>query len=421
MFASPRSALSRRALLAGAAAVPALAAPVLTPRRARAQGTVLRLGVLTDLSGPYAETAGKGSVAGAQLAAEEAMAASPGLKVEVISADHQNKSDVASGIARQWFDEGGVDAVLDMPNSAVGLAVAGVVQQKDKVALISGAGTADLTGPRCSPNTIHWTFDTWMLARSNGGALVETGHKTWFFITADYAFGQALQRDASAFIDKAGGKVLGSVAYPFPQTTDFSSFLVQAQATGAQVLALANAGQDTTNAIKQAAEFGLTSNGMTIAAMLMFITDVHSLGLQAAQGLVLTETFYWDLNGRTRAFTSRIASKMRPDWRPDMEHAGTYGAALHYLKAAADMGPAEAKRSGAATVARMKAMPTNDDAFGPGRIREDGRKLHPAYLFQVKKPAESKGPWDYYNLIATTPADQAARPLDQGKCPFIKA
>ena len=380
-----------------------------------------RLGVLTDLSGPYRDTSGPGSVACAKQAAEEAQAALPGLRVEVLAADHQNKPDIGAGIARQWFDEGGVDAVVDVPNSGVGLAIAQVCREKDKVFLVAGAGTTDLTGPHCAPTTVHWTFDTYMLSRSTGGALVEAGRKTWFFVAADYAFGRALRRDATAVIERAGGSVVGGVSYPFPQTTDFSAFLLQARASGAQVLALANAGADTINCIKQAAEFGVTGSGaVTLAAMLMFISDVHALGLQAARGLVLTETFYWDLNARTRAFTQRVLPRMQPDWRPDMEHAGSYAAPLHYLKAASSMGAAEAKRSGAATVARMKAMPTDDDAFGAGRIREDGRALHPAYLFEVKQPGESTGPWDYYKLLATTPADQAARPLDQGGCPLVR-
>ena len=409
---------TRRDLLG---AIAATATGTSLARKGRAQeAPVLRLGVLTDLSGPYRETGGPGSVAGTRQAAEEALAALPGLRVEVLQADHQNKPDIGAGIARQWFDRDGVDAIVDVPNSAVGLAVAEVVREKDKVFLVTGAATTELTGKRCAPTTVHWTFDTWMLARSNGGALVQAGRKTWFFIIADYAFGHALQRDATAFIEKSGGRVLGSVAYPFPQTTDFSSYLLQAKASGAQVLALANAGQDTINAIKQAHEFGVAGAGVTIAAMLMFIPDVHALGLATAQGLVLTETFYWDLNERTRAFTKRVLSKMRPDWRPDMEHAGSYAASLHYLKAAAAMGPAEAKRSGAATVARMKAMPTDDDAFGAGRIREDGRKLHPAYLFAVKRPEESSGPWDYYKLVATTPAEEAARPLAEGGCPLVR-
>jgi len=406
--------LTRRAALVGTAAA-ALAAA----RPARADSPVLRLGVLTDLSGPYAETGGKGSVICAEQAAAEAMAASPGLRVEVIAADHQNKPDVGAAIARQWFDRDGVDAILDVPNSGVGLAVASVATEKDKVFLITGSATADLTGSKCSPNLVHWTFDTYMLARVTGGSLVEQGLTKWFFLVADYAFGHVLERDATKLIQAAHGSVVGSVAYPFPGTADFSSYLVQAQSSGAQVLGLGNAGHDTINAIKQAHEFGLTQS-MTIAAMLMFVTDVHALGLPTAQGLVLSETFYWDLNDRTRAFANRML-KRRADWRPNMEQAGSYGGALHYLKTAAAMGPAEAKKSGAATVARMKAMPTDDDAFGPGRIREDGRALHPAYLFRVKKPADSHGPWDLYETVATIPAEQAFRPLSEGGCRLVHA
>ena len=406
--------ITRRTLLGSA-----LAASLPPPPARAAETPPIRLGVLTDLSGPYRDTAGPGSVACARQAAEETMAAFPGLRVEVIQGDHQNKPDLGAGIARQWFDQGGVDAIIDVPNSAVGLAVAEVAREKDKVFLITGAGTADLTGKRCAPTTVHWTFDTYMLSRSNGGALVQAGRKTWFFVTADYAFGHALQRDATTFIEKAGGRVVGAVRYPFPATTDFSPLLLQAQASGAQVIAFANAGADTINCIKQAREFGLGGSAVTLAAMLMFISDVHALGLQTAQGLTLTETFYWDLNDRTRAFTGRVAPKMPADWRPDMEHAGSYAAPLHYLKAVHDMGVAAAKRSGSAAVARMKAMPTDDDAFGPGRIREDGRKLQPAYLFQVKSPRESTGAWDVYRLLVTTPADQAARPLAAGGCPFI--
>jgi len=402
------------AMIAGATSVSLSGKP-------RAQeASVLRLGVLTDLSGPYRETGGPGSVAGTRQAAKEAQAALPELRVEVLQADHQNKPDIGAGIARQWFDRDSVDAIVDVPNSAVGLAVAEVVREKDKVFLITGAATTELTGKRCAPTSVQWTFDTYMLARSNGGALVQAGRKTWFFIIADYAFGHALQRDATAFIEKSGGQVLGSVAYPFPQTSDFSAYLLQAKASGAQVVAFANAGQDTINAVKQAREFGLIESGATIAAMLMFIPDVHALGLSTAQGLTLTETFYWDLNDRTRAFTKRLLPKMSPDWRPDMEHAGSYAGSLHYLKVAAAMGTAEAKRSGSATVARMKATPTDDDAFGPGRIREDGRKLHPAYLFEVKRAEESRGPWDYYKLLATTPPDEAARPLAAGGCPLVR-
>jgi branched-chain amino acid transport system substrate-binding protein len=299
----------------------------------------------------------------------------------------------------------------------VALAVAGVAREKNKVYANTGAATSDLTGPKCNANTIHWSYDTWMLARSTGGATVRTGADTWFFITADYAFGHALQRDTTGFITAAGGKVLGSVAYPFPGTTDFSSFLLQAQASGAKVIGLCNAGADTVNSIKQAHEFGVTQ---TLAGMLVFISDVHALSLDVAQGLLVTETFYWDLNDRTRALSARMLPRA-PDKRMNMDQAGGYAATLHYLKVATAMGVAQAKADGAATVARMKSTPTDDDAFGPGMIRLDGRTIHPSYLFQVKKPDESKGPWDYYKLLATTPADQAFRPLAQGGCPLVKA
>jgi len=292
-----------------------------------------------------------------------------------------------------------------------------VVREKNKVFLNSGAGTSDLTGVQCSPNTVHWTYDTYMLAKSTGGAMAKTGGDSWYFVTADYVFGQQLARDGGRFVKEAGGKVLGEARYPFPATSDFSSFLLQAQASGAKVLGLANAGADTINCIKQAVEFGLTKQ-MKVAALLMYIGDVHGLGLQTAQNLVLTETFYWDLNDRTRAFTDRVRSKTPDNW-PNMNHAGCYGAALHYLKSVADLGVAAAKADGKAAVTRMKAMPTDDDAFGHGSIRQDGRGLFPAYLFQVKTPAESHGPWDYYKQLAITPAADAFRSLAEGGCSFV--
>ena len=404
--------LPRRAILGGA-----LAAPF---GRARAEAApVLRLGVLTDLSGPYRDVSGPYAVMATRMAADEAMAASPGLRVEVLQADHQNKPDIGAGIARQWFDQGGVDAIVDVPNSGVGRAVAEVAREKDRVFLIAGAATSDLTGVRCANTTVHWTYDTWMLARSTGGALVASGGKSWYFISADYVLGKTLQMQTAEIVERAGGRVLGASVYPFPQTTDFSSYLLQARASGAQVVAFANAGADTINCVKQAQEFGLAGDATKITALLMFVSDVHALGLPVAQGLTLTETFYWDLNDRTRAFTHRLTDRMNVDWRPNMEQAGSYAASLHYLRAAAAMGAGEAKRSGSATVARMKAMPTDDDAFGPGRIRADGRKLHPAHLFTVKSPAESAGPWDLYRLAGTTSADDAARPLDQGRCAMV--
>jgi branched-chain amino acid transport system substrate-binding protein len=403
---------SSRALLATAAAT------ALPLARARAQGVpTLKIGCLTDLSGPYKDLAGPGAVAAAHQAIEEFGVAGKGMNVEVLSADHQNKPDVGASVARQWFDRDGVDLIVEVANSGVALAVAGVAKEKNKVYINSGSATSDLTGSQCNANTIHWVYDTYMLAKSTGGAMVKAGGTSWFFVTADYAFGHALQRDTTAFVTEAGGKVLGGIAYPFPGTTDFSSYLLQAQASGAKVLGLANAGADTINSIKQAKEFGVK---MQLAGLLLFITDIHSLGLETAQGIVLTDSFYWDMNDRTRAFSNRIAPKMAGA-RPTMVHAGVYSSTLHYLKVASAMGVAAAKADGAATVVRLKAMPADDDCFGHSTIRADGRVIHPAYLWEVKQPSESKGPWDYYKLLATTPGDQAFRPLDKGGCSLVKA
>jgi branched-chain amino acid transport system substrate-binding protein len=407
--------LTRRSALTTVAAAAAL--PMIRP--ARAQTPTIKIGVLNDQSGPYTNTSGVTGVVCAKQALEDFGAANKGLNVEVISADHQNKPDLAVSIARQWFDRDGVDMLLDVPTSSVALALQSVVREKNKVYLNTGAASSALTGEQCSPNFISWNYDTFMLARSTGGAMVKAGGDTWYFVTADYAFGKQLQADTSALVSKSGGKILGAAQYPFPGTTDFSSFLVQAQASGAKVLGLANAGGDTVNSIKQAAEFGLTKS-MKVAALLMFINDVHALGLDVAGGLNLTESFYWDMNERTRAFTKRILPKT-PNNYPNMDHAGNYSATLHYLKAVADMGAAEAKKDGVATVNRMKAMPVEDDCFGKTKIREDGRNLVASYLFEVKKPAESKGPWDYYKLVASTPGDEAFRPLADGHCSFIKA
>ena len=410
--------MSRRALLASAAAT------AVVPARVRAQNPptirpTVRIGVLNDRSGPYSAISGETSVICTQQALVDFGVSGQGLNVEVVSADHQNKPDIAVSIARQWFDRDGVDMVLDVPNSAVALAVQGVVREKNKVYINSGAGSTALTGAQCSPNFIHWSFDTYMLARSTGGAMVKAGGESWYFLTADYAFGKQLQSDTSSMVQAAGGTVTGSAAYPFPGTTDFSSFLVQAQSAGAKVFGLCNAGADTVNAIKQAHEFGLTQS-MKLAALLMFVTDVHALGLDVANGLSLTESFYWDLNDRTRAFTSRVRPKT-PANTPNMIHAGCYAGTLHYLKTVAAMGAAEAKKDGVATVAHMKKMPVEDDCFGKTKIREDGRNLVPSFLFEVKQPSESKGPWDYYKLIATTPPDQAFRPLADGHCALVKA
>ena len=405
--------IRRRTLLAAASAL--AAAPLARP--ARAQAGVIKIGVLNDQSGVYRDISGPTSVACVRQAVEDG---AHGFPVEVLTGDHQNKPDIGAGIARQWIDRDGVDMIIDVANSGVALAINGVCKEKDRVYINSTGATADLTGPACAATTVHWTYDTWMLAHSTGAAMVRAGGDTWFFITADYAFGTALERDTTAFVKQAGGKVLGSVRHPFPGNTDYSSFLLQAQSSRAKVVGICNAGTDTVNTIKQAAEFGLTRSGAKLAGLLVFLNDVHALGLEAAQGLVLTESFYWDLNDRTRAFTKRVLPKTG-GIHPAMSHAGCYAGALHYLKAAADMGVAAAKQSGAATVARMKAMPTEDDAFGAGFIRADGRKIHPVYLFEVKTPGESKAPWDYYKLVATTPAEQAFRPISEGGCPLVPA
>ncbi len=377
-------------------------------------GGVIKIGVLTDLSGTYSDISGQGSVIATQMAVEDFGAAKKGMKVEIISADHQNKGDVASSIARQWYDRDGVDAIVDLVTSSTALAVNQVAKEKNKVALVSGAASSDLTGKDCTPNTIHWAYDTWMLANGTGSAIVKTGGKTWYFITADYAFGHALERDTTAAVEKAGGKVLGSVRHPFP-SSDFSSFLLQAQASKAQIIGLANAGADTTNAIKQGAEFGITRGGQNFAGLLVFITDVHALGLNTAQGLIVTTSFYWDLNDQTRAWSKRFFEKHKR--MPTMVQAGVYSSVLHYLKAVEKL---KADQDGAKVIAQMKAMPTDDPLFGKGRVRQDGRKIHPAYLVEVKKPAESKAPWDYYKIRTTIPADQAFRPEKEGGCPLVK-
>jgi branched-chain amino acid transport system substrate-binding protein len=406
--------LSRRSLLAAAPTSAVLAAP-----RARAAGRPrLRIGVLNDQSGPYRDTTGMTSVICARQAVQDF--GDHGFDVDILFADHQNKADIGASIARKWIDNDGVDMICDVPNSSVALATAQICRQKDRVFQTSSATAVALTGEQCSPNTIVWAFDTFTLATSSGGAMVRAGGDSWFFITADYAFGHSLEDQTTRLVRRAGGSIKGSVRYPFPDTSDFSSFIAQAQSSGAKVLGLCNAGLDTVNCIKQAHEFGVAESGMRVAPMLCFLNDIHAVGLAIAQGLTLTETFYWDRDARTRAFMDRVRPKT-PNNYPNQAHAGTYGGVLHYLKAAASLGPIEAKRSGAATVARMKAMPTDDDAFGPGRIREDGRGLFPAYLFRVKTPAESSGPWDLYTLVATTPADQTARPYSETNCPLVKS
>jgi branched-chain amino acid transport system substrate-binding protein len=360
--------------------------------------TVVKIGILNDRSGLYADITGEGSVIAAKMAVEDFKPAGEGIKVDVVSADHQNKSDVGVNKAREWYDQDGVDAIFDVPNSGVALAVSAITQEKNKVFINSGAATSDLTGVKCSPNTIHWTYDTWNLAHGTGSATVKAGGTTWFFLTADYAFGQALERDTSAVVIAEGGKVLGSVKHPL-STQDFSSYLLQAQSSGAKVIGLANAGGDTTNAIKQAAEFGTVQGGQKLAGLLVFITDVHSLGLKTAQGLVLTSSFYWDLNNGTRAFSDRFMKETNR--RPTMVQAGVYASVLHYLKAIQAVGGA---KDALKVVAKMKELPTDDPLFGKGTVRADGRVLHDSYLFEVKRPEESKGAWDYYKLVSTTAA-----------------
>ena len=375
---------------------------------------VIKIGVMNDQSGTYADLAGPGSVIAARMAVEDFGAAKKGIKVEILVADHQNKPEVGSSIARQWYDVDKVDAIVDVPTSSVVLAVNQVTREKNKVLIVSTGATVDLTGKACTPNSIHWTYDTWSLANGTGTAVVKGGGDTWFFLTADYAFGHSLEQQTEAVVQKLGGKVNGKVRHPFP-SADMSSFLLQAQASKAKIIGLANAGADTINALKQGAEFGIVKGGQQFAGLLVFLTDVHSLGLNISQGLLLTESFYWDLNDRTRGFSKRFAQRHKGAM-PTMGQAGVYSAVLHYLKAV------EALKSdeGAKVVAKMKELPTDDPVFGRGRVRQDGRKIHDMYLFEVKKPSESKGAWDYYKLRGTIPAEQAFRPEKDGNCPLVK-
>jgi branched-chain amino acid transport system substrate-binding protein len=384
---------------------------------ASADDKVVKVGVLTDNSGLYSDLGGAGSTVAAQMAIEDSGMAAKGWKIDLISADHQNKPDIATNIARQWADVEKVDIFMDVLNSGVALAVNNVVREKNSIMINTGAATSDLTNAQCSPNTIHWVYDTYMLANSTGQALVKAGGDTWFFITADYAFGAALERDTTAVVVKSGGKVVGSVKHPL-NTPDFSSFLLQAQASKAKIIGMANAGGDTTNTIKQAAEFGIVAGGQKLAGLLLFITDVNALGLKVAQGLNFTETFYWDMNDGTRAFSKRFSERMKNKAMPSMVQAGVYSGLIHYFKTLDALGGNP--HDGAKVVAKMKELPTDDALFGKGSIRVDGRKIHPAYLFEVKKPEESKGPWDYYKLVGTTPADQAFRPLSESACPLVK-
>jgi branched-chain amino acid transport system substrate-binding protein len=402
----------RMKLLAAAAAV------ALSAGGAQAQqwsdGTI-KIGVMNDMSGLYADITGIGSVIAARMAVEDFGAAKKGMKVEIVGADHQNKPDVGTGIVKKWIDEDKVDVVVDVPTSSVALAVNEVVREKNRVFLISGAAASDLTGAKCSPNSVHWTYDTWALANGTGKAIVKTGGTSWFFVTADYAFGHALERDTAAVVKANGGQVLGQVRHPL-NSQDFSSFLLQAQSSKAKIVGLANAGGDTINSIKQASEFGIVKGGQNLAGLLVFISDVKALGLATAQGLILSESWYWDHSDANRKWAARFAALHPKKNYPTMVHAGVYGSVLHYLKALEAL---KSDADGKAVVAKMKETPTDDPLFGKGTIRADGRKIHPMYLFEVKKPAESKGPWDLYKLRATIPTDEAFRPLADGGCPLV--
>lgn len=402
--------IKRRDLMAGLAGAAAL------PAGARGQARpVITLGILADMSGTYRDLGGPLIQPCVAQAIQDSGITDRGVDVKVLVADHLNKVDVGIGIALEWMDRQGVDALVDISNSALAIALAPVIRDKDKVQLNTGAGTSDLTGKACTPNLVHWSFDSWESAHSTCAATVKLGGDTWFFITPDYAFGTAAQRDATGFVKAAGGQVLGSVKYPFPGTTDFSSFLLQAQASGARVICPAVAGNDLVNCVKQAGEFGITRKGVKVAAPITYINDVHSIGLELAEGLLLTETFYWDLNDRTRAFSARYSERMHGA-KPTMIQAGVYSGVLHYLKAVKQANSVDAP----AVMAAMRAMPADDDAFGRGIVRQDGRVIHDFHLFQVKTPAESHGQWDVYKLISNVPAADAFRPLSAGGCPLVK-
>jgi branched-chain amino acid transport system substrate-binding protein len=406
-----RTTLARRYAMLIACAGLGLATPAL------AQDKTIKIGVLNDMSSLYADIGGANSVIAAKMAVQDSGLPNKGWKIDVVSGDHQNKPDIGTNMARQWIDVDKVDMITDTPNSGVALAVSTLVREKNIVLVNSGAATADLTGKACSPNTVSVTYDTYMLANGTGKALTKAGGDSWFFLTSDYAFGHALERDTAAVVTANGGKVLGGVKHPI-NTSDFSSFLLQAQASKAKVIGLANAGGDTTNAIKQAAEFGIVSGGQKLAALLLFINDVHSLGLKTAQGLSFTESFYWDMNDQTRTWSKRFATQSKGGAMPSMTVAGVYSGVLHYLKTLEAMGGNP--RDGAKVVAKMKELPTDDPLFGKGTIRIDGRKIHQAYLFEVKKPEESKYPWDYYKLVATISPEDAAKPLEASECPLVK-
>jgi branched-chain amino acid transport system substrate-binding protein len=402
---------ARRTAAIIALACAGLAAP------AFAQDKTVKIGVLNDMSSLYADIGGPNSVLAVKMAVEDSGLTKKGWKIDVLSGDHQNKADIGTNMARQWIDVDKVDTIVDTPNSGVALAVSNLVKEKNAILINSGGASADLTGKACTPNTLSVTYDTYMLAHGTGQALTKAGGNTWFFLTSDYAFGHALERDTSAVVTANSGKALGGVKHPL-NTSDFSSFLLQAQASKAKVIGLANAGGDTTNAIKQASEFGIVAGGQKLAALLLFINDVHSLGLKTAQGLSFTESFYWDMNDQTRAWSKKLAAQSKTGSMPSMTVAGLYSGVLHYLKTLEAMGGNP--HDGAKVVVKMKELPTDDVLFGKGTIRADGRKMLPAYLFEVKKPEESKYPWDYYKLIATISPEEAARPLSESECPLVK-
>jgi len=410
-----RMPITRRGLLGtGLAAGTATA----LPRRARAQQKPIRIGVLTDMSGPYAANTGPGSVEASKMAVEDFMKAHPDIKVELVSADMQDKPNVAVSIATNWLDNDGVDLITDLPLSSGALAIGPMVDSRDKAAIWTGAASAELTGKACGTNHLHWVLDTWSMPHGVVDATLKEGGKTWFFITADYAFGHALEHDCAGFVTGGGGKVLGQMQTPFPGTTDFSAALVQARASGANVIGLANGGTDTVNCIKQAGEFGIIKGGQKVAALIFLLPDVHGVGLQAAQGVLLTDAFYWNMNDKTRAFGHRFAQRMNGAM-PSSDQAGQYSAITNYLKAVEAIGVDKAKASGRAVFAQMRAKPFDDPLFGECTIRIDGQVLHNMYLFEVKSPAESKEPWDYLTLRRTIPAAEAFRPLNEGGCPLV--
>jgi branched-chain amino acid transport system substrate-binding protein len=411
--------LSRRVLVGAASAMPLAPAWKAWGQGSSASLPTIKIGTLTDLSGPYRDIGGPTSVACTKQAVIDFNPAAHGFNVELVASDHQNKPDIGVSIVREWYDRGGVDMVNEINNSAIALALREISVAKNKVQLNSAPALIDLSGVSCTPNQAQFSADTWMLANSNGTATVKNGGRKWFFITADYVFGKTLQADTKKFVEAAGGTVVGSALYPFPETTDFASYLIQAQASGADTIGFANTGVDLNNCLKQAAEFGLVKKGIRMVGLNAFVTSVKAVGLEAAQGLWTTEIFYWNLNDRTRAFMDRVKDKVAGNY-PNQVHASAYSATFHYLKAVKELGVEKAKASGRDVIEMMKKIPMDDDAFGPGKLRIDGRRMCPTYLFRVKRPDQSKSPWDLYELLTTTPAEEAVKPLSEGGCPLAK-